>query len=260
MKKVLFIIILCLAVQMSNVYGQLDDIKEKAGKDKNRDRSSDQRDYSYDDSDDSFGDALANEACGCAGEILWFFMWKAIASVQTAALKQKNDYPYISSLETKVWGGISSNRGTTFLSPGIQGNWGIFSTDFRYTYMEDNTGTLNNLDWQILKLNVPVKTFKASAGLGFTWLTDPGVSYLEGSIGTEFHLFQNKIVLSGEYRGTEVSESGEVFRREFNCQLDYKTNSFGRFHLSPMAGFRFQEYYESIDYFIFNIGATLRFY
>lgn len=260
MKKVLITIIMGLAFLMYNVYGQVDDIKEKARKDKHNDRSSGSGDYSYDDDDDSFGDELSDEMCGCFFDIFMFITWQAISEAQHAALEQKTEYPYISSLETKVMGGISSDQETFFISPGLQGNWGIFSTDFRYTYLDDNTGTLNSLDWQILKLNVPVKTFKASAGVGFTYLTDPAVSYFEYTFGSELHVFRDKMVVSGEYRGTSVNDNNEVFRREVNFQIDYLTNSFGKFHLSPMAGFRFQEYHESIDYWMVNIGVAMRFH
>ena len=260
MKKVLIIVITGLILFLSNVHGQVDDIKENARKEKDHKRSSGTGDYSYDDGDESFGDELSDEMCGCFFDIFMFLAWEAIGSVQNAVMEQKSVYPYVSSLEAKVWGGISSDEETFFISPGLQGNWGIFSTDFRFTYLDDNTGTLNSLDWQILKLNVPVKTFKASAGVGFTSLTDLAVSYFEYTFGSELHIFRDKVVLSGEYRGTSENDNSEVFRREVNFQVDYLTNSFGRFHLSPMAGFRFQEYHESIDYWMVNIGVAMRFY
>ncbi len=256
MKKVFFSIVIILATLLSNVYGQVDEIKDKARKDKNNNRSNSGDDYYYYDDSESIG----GDMCGCIGDIIFSLIWEGIESIQIAALEQKDVYPYVSSFETKVWGGSSPNKNAVFVSPGLQGNWGIISTDFRYTYMEEISGTLNNLDWQIFKLNVPVKTFKASVGIGFTYLTDPGISYLECSFGSELHLLRNRLIISGELRGTGVSEDNETFRKEYSFQVDYLVNSFGRFHLSPMAGFRYQQYYESFNYMIFNAGVALRFY
>jgi hypothetical protein len=260
MKKYILSIIIVILSFTSEAFGQIDEIKDKARKDKNNERSSDSDNYYYQDDDETFGEALAGEACGCIGNIFLFLFWEAIEAVQSSALEQKEEYPYVSSIELKLWGGFSQEKKTLFVSPNLQGNWGIFSTDFRYTYLEEVSASLQNLDWQIIKLNIPVKTFKASAGLGFTYLTDPGISYLEYTFGSELHLLKNKLVLAGEYRGTSENENSEVFRKEYNFQVDYNTSSFGRFHLSPMLGIRYQTYYNSYHYFIFNFGIAFRFY
>lgn len=261
MKKIALSIIITLLTFTTSSFGQIDEIKDKAREDKNNEQSSAPENfYSNDDDDETFGEALAGEACGCLANIFVFLLWEAIESVQLSALEQKNEYPHVSSLELKMWGGLSQENKTWFISPNLQGNWGIFSTDFRYTYLEEVSATLNNLDWQILKLNIPVRRFKAYAGIGFTYLTDPGISYFEYTVGSELHLLKNKLILGGEYRGTSENDNGEIFRTEFNFQADYITTSFNRFHLSPMIGIRHQTYFNSIEYLIFNFGVVMRFY
>ena len=251
-------IIMLFTTWFCTLYSQVDDIKEKARDKKESDREEQnsgdrhsRRSHHHDNDN--------NDLAGCFGDIIWFILYKSFEGLQTAALSQKADYPYITSAESKLWAGYSPNYSALIFSPELKGNWGIFSTDFRFVSLHDNTGSLNNFEWQIIKLNIPVKTFKASAGIGFTQLLDPKVSYFEYTFGMELRLFKEKAVFSGEYRDSPIA-TGDHFRREVSVQTDYEIIKTGNFHFSPFVGFRYQQYFNEFDYYYLNTGLVVRFY
>ena len=250
------IILLCVA-SFSASYGQADEIKDKANDQKeskspeNRHSSGSGNRHSHNDADDNLG--------GCVGNFFGYLFVEMFKGSQMLALSQKPEYPYVTSFDANLWAGYSSNHNALLFAPGLKGNWGILSTDIRFVGLHDNTGSLNNFDWQVVKLNIPVKTFRASAGVGFTYLFDPGVSYFEYTFGAELRLRHDKMVLSAEYRDSPA-DGGSHFRREFSLQTDYEIRSSGSFHLSPMAGVRYQRYFDEINYVCVNVGLVVRFY
>ncbi len=94
------------------------------------------------------------------------YLFKGMALAQSAALEQRFEYPHMVSLEGKLVSAYSPSYDALLLSPGIQANWGVFSTEFRFLTVQDNTDILKNIGWQVVKFNLPVKNFKASFGLG----------------------------------------------------------------------------------------------
>jgi len=176
---------------------------------------------------------------------------------QKAVLDNANEIPNVISLETGIDYGTNTSELT--LNPSIRGNWGIIATDFRYSLLHDNTSSLQSLDWQVLVLRVPIKNLKLNYGIGFISLLNPKTSYFESSTGLELNLIESKLNFISNYRWTS-HKSQKRYRQEVKLTGDYQVFENKLFHISPMAGFTYQKYFNTDRFLFFNIGVKLRLY
>lgn len=186
-------------------------------------------------------------------------MGEVISDAQLTVIENKDQFPEVVSLESTISAGIYLNENGNNFCPRIQGNYGLFSSEFRYTYLTDLTGQLGTFDWQILKINAPINPIRLSAGVGFVAIPEYSKSTIEASARLDVWALKRKLNVSTEYRTTGKISSNR-FRQEFNFQIDYKIKTIGRFHLSPMIGIKQQSYFEQIDQTYFIAGVNFRFY
>ncbi|MCG8582577.1 MAG: hypothetical protein MI866_21820 [Bacteroidales bacterium] len=200
-------------------------------------------------SDDN--DLMSEIAMGIASGIAW-----ASIEAQKRVLENQSEYPNTVSVEAGLEYGTNLSAQT--FSPNVRGNWGIYATDFRYHVLHDHTGSLESLDWQVLILRVPIGNFKANYGIGFTSLLSPKTTYAESTTGFDLSLFKQQLNLSANYRWT-FKRNDERYRQEFKLTADYQILQKGKFHLSPMLGVSYQNYFKEDEFWFFNCGVRLRF-
>lgn len=94
---------------------------------------------------------------GALGYFFVDFLINNLGLLQQQVLQKREINRYIVSLD--VIGQIAIQPSRYYLAnPRIRGNWGLFSTDFRFNYLleESLTGNqdLGTFDWQVLQLNL----------------------------------------------------------------------------------------------------------
>ncbi len=250
------LLILCFIVICTNALSQVKNIKETSRDDKKTTiPNSDSRSYSNSSSsfsaNQSFGESLG------AGIISGIFKGFCFITVeaQKAALQNRDKIPNLISLETNLDYGTNFEEIT--FNPSIRANWGIFASDFRYSLLHDNTGSLQSLDWQVLVARIPIKTLKLNYGIGFTSLLDPKITYFESSTGFDLNICESRLNIMANYRWTARKDE-ERYRQEFKFTTDYQIMNNGVFHLSPMIGITYQEYFKKDRYMLFNVGVKIR--
>ena len=246
-------------VMTSVVFAQVKDIKEGIEKDKESKpiryegkssyRSSGSHSHYSDDM--SLGECLAADIMYGVIKVVGFITYEA----QKTALENKDITPNLISIE------VGLDYGTTFqdltFNPSLRLNWGIFATDFRYALFQDNTGSLESLDWQVLVARIPIKNLKLNYGVGFTSVLSPKTSYFESSTGFDLSLLDNKLNVNANYRWTE-KKTEKRYRQEIKFTGDYQMVETGALHVSPMIGVTYQEYFNRDRYLLFNVGVKIR--
>lgn len=241
----------------SIAYAQVGDIKKEIEieKENGSTNSSGSNNGSYSSGRDGAGSALVGQIIGG----IFIGIGRGVGQLQKTTLEKKSTFPELISLETSLYIGLYPDQNGNLYCPRIQGNWGIFSSEFRYTYISDLSGKLSTLEWQILKINIPINPVRISLGMGFVNIPEFKSSYLESSARVDVWVWKRKINTFAEFRST-----GDIayrkFRQELNFQVDYKIKSFGKFHISPMIGVRQQSYLEKFDQTYIIAGCNFRIY
>ncbi len=260
LKLLVIIIILTLT---TNLKCQVKEIKEDIKNDKKskssksytctRSSSSTRRSSSYYDDEESFGEWILGEIFYSIVKGVGFVTYQA----QKNVLENRDYYPNIISLKSGIDYGTTLFKENT-LNPSIRLNWGIFASDFRYSLLSDETDNLQSLDWQVLIVRVPIKNLKINYGIGFTSVLSPQTSYFESSAGLDVNLMDSRLNFTANYRWTE-RKSEDRYRQEVKLTGDYVIMEKGVFHLSPMVGFTYQEYFNRHKYLFVNVGVRVRF-
>ncbi len=259
LKLLIVIIIFTISATLNS---QVKDIKEDIKNDKKskssktysstRSSSSTRRSSSYYDDEESFGDWIFGEILYGLVKGVGFVTYQA----QMNVLDNRERYPNLISLETGYDFGTTIFDKNNF-NPSLRLNWGIFASDFRYSLLMDKRANLQSLDWQVLVVRVPIKNLKINYGIGFTSVLSPKKTYFESSAGLDLSLLKTKLNLTGNYRWTE-SKSADRYRQEVKLNGDYVVMEKGQFHLSPMIGCTYQEYFNKYRYWFVNIGLRIR--
>jgi hypothetical protein len=176
-------------------------------------------------------------------------------------MQRRNEEPWLLSLDIGLHGGYYSNQNASILSPSIRGNWGIFSSQFRYNKFQDFTASFPTLDWQILQFNIvahPGVNFRV--GSGFMHEIDNNESYYEQFLGLELHLNQRKINPIVELRWAEDFETQRTARFELNTRINFFLAHYGRINVNLMTGFLYQKYYEQENFYFAQAGLTFNIY
>ncbi len=199
-----------------------------------------------------FGESLASDIFYGIIQCIGFVTVKA----QKSVLQNKDYYPNTISFEAGLDYGTNFNELT--FNPSVRGNWGIIGSELRYALLHDNTGSLESIDWQVLIVRIPVKNFKFNYGIGFTTLLSPNTTYLESSTEIDLNLCRNKLNINTNYRWTAI-KSDVRYRQELKITADYLLFKKGAFHLSPMLGITYQDYFKANSFLMFNSGIRIRF-
>ncbi len=189
---------------------------------------------------------------------LTFYGIVAIAAWQEYTLEKKATNPSLVSVDVMLQ--VASQPSSYYIvNPRVRGNWGLFSTDFRFNYLieEDFDGAkhIRTEDWQILELNVvTTKNFTGRIGGGILHEDfSGGKTFSEWTAALNVLGNSQKIGGMTEFRWSEP-------RTEASAQIQYKLFSAKSIHAYATCGVVFQQYYEKINVWGVQGGLTLRIY
>jgi len=208
------------------------------------------------------GDACAS---GCGNGCLGFFIEDILVGgikYHKEILQKKKDIPEVSSIELMPHFGYASPS-SSLLLPRIRLNWGLFSTDCRFSNMIDfgTPGKIdyyNTLDWQILELNLVVTKpviFRLGTGLMHEYYSSK--TFVEHFIGFDLASSDRQFTGNAELRIAEDYSTGATPRLEGNLRYNYRiiqTNSLNGY---ATIGAVLQDYYGST--YVWTIQAGLLF-
>jgi len=179
------------------------------------------------------------------GDFFFQFMFGEMVRAQQNKLQQRHDIPSLVSFDVLLQTAVQPSS-YYIVNPRIRGNWGIFSTDFRFNYIleEDIDGVkyLRTNDWQILQLNLITTrnvTFRIGGGVIYEAFGERN-NYPEWTGAVHIRPFGEKLGGIVEYRGSEA-------RQEVNGHLRYAFFEKGKLHGYLTAGAVFQRYYTQIN-------------
>lgn len=228
MNRLLYTLCIIMGLMMAtqSVWAQVGEIKEKAGQSQS-------------------GDGFNGGGWDFAFELfIDFFLW--MPQYQRKQLSRKEAFPEIISIDLLPHIGIGENRAFLFI-PRVRGNWGLFSTDFRYSNLASD-GTFKTYDWQILQFNFvnePGVTFRLGTGFMYEEFTE--TMYNENTVGLDLRWKDNKISNNSEFRIAHNFNNGDTPRWELGTRLNYKIIDLGRFDGYITAGVMFQKYYKEVN-------------
>ncbi len=200
-------------------------------------------------------------ASGCFDYSIWFFADVVIRGHKNLLFK-KNEVPRVISFEIHPSAGISPNAGGYTLMPRVRGNWGAFSTEFRYFgNIESGLGyidTYTTLDWQFLKLNlVQIPNFQLDLGGGIMHERYSGTTFPEFTAGMGFYFNQDRYALRFEGRIAPDYEYYIVARSEIGTHFAYRIVEGAHSAISLTVGGFYQNYYQSVG--LFGLLGGMRF-
>lgn len=242
-------IVLVLTLFTGPAAAQVDEIKSESAA-TSRKRSSESGNS---DSDNGKGQGLFNT-------ILFF-----IPEWQKYKLHPDNRlrYPSMVSLDLYAQGGYKDKA--YMFWPRIRGNWGLFSTDFRSSFLfeKDDAGGYNQLhtnDWQILQLNITTSRFLTlRVGLGtMTEAFGDFNQYTEFTAGFGIHAPDQTNIFFAEYRDAYRDGLDVKARIEFSAQYQHQIFSAGDFKGYLTGGVVYQKYYGTIDFWGVQAGLLFR--
>ncbi len=171
-------------------------------------------------------------------------------------LNRKPEIPEVISLELMPHIGFGKNA-SIFIAPRVRGNWGLLSTDFRYSRLAAD-GNLATLDWQILNLNVVnEKAATLRIGTGFMHEYYLGSTFNEHLFGLDIRWDKERRIKSTvEFRIARDYGDFITRRTEFNARLNYKVIDLGRIHGHLNAGFIYQRWNEQTNVWIVQSGMN----
>jgi len=238
-----------------DLFAQVGDIKKNVEKEKREkgkeDSEKDKKAYS--------------EGTEIGGSIIGLF-FQAIAGgigliikAQQKTLEGVQEYPERVSLELPLSFGTATRSNTYIFQTGLRGNWGIFASDFRYTNLSDNTGSLNTIEWLVGIIRIPIKKFKIEYGMGFLRLPKQERNYFKQTVGFDW-LLESGINISGGYQWTVKTSLGTRFKENAYFRIDYKLINENKFHLGPMLEYSYQSYFSETNLSMISIGIIGRIY
>jgi hypothetical protein len=204
------------------------------------------------------------DACafGCSSGCYSFILQDIImgcVKYHEEILDKRHDIPEVFSLELMPQFGYATPS-SSLLIPRIRGNWGLFSTDFRYSNMTDfgTPGKIDfysTIDWQILELNVVVtKPIIVRLGTGMMYEYYSSRSFIEHFIGIDANLNKQKDVINAEFRIAKDYYTGETPRMEGNLRFNHRILQANHIDAYAMAGAILQQYYSSTNVWTMQTG------
>ncbi|MBO9703176.1 MAG: hypothetical protein J7604_23380 [Sporocytophaga sp.] len=248
MNKIFIAFILAFMIS-SNTFGQVGKIIKELGEVQRKER------YSSSGSIDGTSEWLLLEGFRLVGI--------GIYNLQTYVLSTRDEHPEVVSMEGFLQGGYYGKYNAILLTPQIRANWGAFSSEFRQQSINDNTGYLSTLDWQIIKLNIPIYPLMLNGGMGFSHLDIVKQTFFEYTLGAQSRFLRERLYTEVVYRSADGDRTS--FRKEFKITCDYEIGSKqvrnrGSFRICPSLGFTYQNYYGRFNQYYLMAGLNLRYY
>jgi hypothetical protein len=245
-----------------NSVAQVRDVRSNIEKDKSE-RKSGYSNVPREKRSDSFSPPDISEGLGAflAGSLFYYTIYGVfygLDQAQYAMQLRRFDHPETFSLQGELSAGFDIQNNGFLSLPSVRGNWGLFSSHLSFRQIHDVTGNLQSLDWQVLKLRMPLKNLKLEYGLGFSHVFSPSRTYFEQSAGFEWCLLNRKLTLQGEHLWSLKTNLEHRFRKETSVNADYEVGRTGDLRLCPAVGYTFQEYFGSTRFHFFKMGLIVR--
>ncbi|ASB48914.1 hypothetical protein [Alkalitalea saponilacus] len=259
-RKVILLLVF-LAISILPNMAQVRDVRENVSKDRSSSRSS------------SWGNAKPSSSRSSYqsddDNLVWFemmaFLFRGVgelayvvADAQRNTVYQRLYRPELVSLQATTKAGIDFRSNAYMINPGIRGNRGLFATEFNWLYVNDITGGMSIIDWQVLIIRIPIRSIKFDYGIGFSYFTDPEYTYFDQSFGFEKTFTGGNINLQGQYKWSNKSNFGPRYREVFSIEGDFYLTNLGRFRLSPFLGYNYQNYFNSTSFNFITLGVKFR--
>lgn len=184
-------------------------------------------------------------------------LFEFIGKNQKKAMEERRLYPYYASLEIPTYLGLNFQPGHLF-NTGIRANWGVFSTEYRYSTLQNDDITTCTHDWQVLKLNILYKTFRLSGGTGFIYDPMEQNTEWEFTADAQLRLLDQKLTFIASRRGTLHGEDDIQYRSEWYFSADYEFYRYGSFHFAGLLGYISQQYYNDFYNEVLTAGLLIR--
>lgn len=261
MKRILVILIL-ITITYTGAVSQVRDIKDNLKRDKEKQKTSGNNTQTHYDND--------SEESALSSLFFMFYIFKGvglvfvksiegIALAQKSSLQKVDQFPDRRELNFSLNAGFDPDKHSSLYRINFSGTIGIFGGDIRYSQLEDVTGQLRSVDWQILKIYAPIGGFKFGYGVGYTQLYDPEKAYFESTIGFNWPMLHQKLNLRGEYRWTEKKSLDLRYRQEYSAGINFKITNWSRWSINPMISYTYQNYFQDYKINIYQAGVVIRY-
>ncbi len=256
------VILLCVCCFVS-IYctAQVRDVRSNVEKDKAEKRSAysgEFREYestSY--SPPEIADGLGEFIVGGLFYITAYGIYRGLDYGQYLMQRRRVKHPETFSLQGDLVSGFDFKRNAGMVTSSVRGNWGLFASDMRFISTHDVTGSMNAIDWQVVKLRLPIKNIKLDYGIGFSYFLSPSKIYFDRSAGFDWCFINRRATLQGEFRWSQDTNLGR-YRKESGISLDYETGLVGRFGFCPSIGFVYQDYFGTTQFRFVQLGMKVR--
>jgi hypothetical protein len=248
MKK--FVVLFFLILLTINSFSQVDKIKDES--DKNKKESEKPFGGTGDKGGGGNSGSPCIESCGetCLSGITAFCFDLAISGMidlHKSYLEEKDEIPLVTSFDFIPQFGYHPPS-SLIAMPRIRGNWGLFSTDARFTSLieitSNGTDFYNTIDWQILQLNVLVtKPVVLRIGSGLMYEIYSKKTFSEHSLGLDIFLDDFKYRINNEFRITPDYNTGNIPRIEGSTTFNYAVLQSDNIDAYVLLGVLYQNYY-----------------
>lgn len=256
--KILFSIVLISSYMYTEA--QIDDIKKKSKENKKSASSSDN-------SLDNFGEGCMTDVFSCCFDMGVSMFFALIVENHQSMMELLEKDPTVLSFEARTNFAVglhySKDMNYTYVNylPGVRGNLGAFSTDFRFNilteYTDDLPNSFTSWEWLFLFNIEPVETFKLTFGTGVQSETYSGSYFNEHYIGFKFGLADNKDYLDIDTRFSMDYESGAFPFFEAGVHYKKQIAEFGNVFMHITLGGIYQNYYQSNDIWALQGGLII---
>lgn len=200
---------------------------------------------------------------GGLGFEVFYFLFDGLGYIHAEKTKNRDRYPAFLSLDVNLQGAIQPSS-YYVIQPRIRGTWGLFSSDFRMSYLieEDVDGWkhIRTSDWQIFQLNLITNRFltlKVGTGALQEEFGDRNV-FSESGIMVNVHAPDQSKLLGFEFRFAIDGKTNTAVRQEFNVQYQHQVFQKSILHGYVSLGGLYQRHYESINVWGIQTGLVFR--
>ncbi len=269
MKSGIFKVLITFVFITSSIYAtaQIEDIKKNSKENKSNKSNKSSSSSSSSSSSDDFGAGCMADMCGgCfnAGVSVFFAM---IVENHQSMMNLLEKDPSILSFEVRANFALgihySKNKNYTYVNylPGLRGNLGAFSTDFRFNvlteYTNDFPNSFTSWEWLFLFNIEPVETFKLSFGTGVQAERFSDSYFNEHYIGFKFGLANNKDYIDLDTRFSIDYETGAFPFFEAAVHFKKRIAELESAFMHITVGGVYQNYYQSNDIWAFQAGLIV---
>jgi len=244
---------------------QIDDIKKDSKENKNNsNNSNDFSSTSSNSSSDDFTAGCMSDAFSCCFNNGFLLAVGLIAENHQSIMKLMENDPTVLSFEARANFAVglhySKSGNYTYVNflPGVIGNLGAFSTDFRFNilteYTDDFPNSITSWEWLLLFNIEPVETFKLTFGTGVQAERFSDSYFNEHYIGFRFGLSNNRDFINANTRFSIDYSTSAVPFLEAGIHYKKRIAEFNNVFMYITLGGLYQNYYSSHDIWAFQGG------